>query len=151
MESLPAENPVENTVESVPFPIREQLRAELDLLGDQFLAAFYAAETERHPRNIDALAELGQIHTRLGHYERGLAVDRQLVRLVPENPTVHYNLACSLARLDRRDEALDALEQAVALGYADSGFMREDEDLASLRGEERFVNLVRRLETSATT
>lgn len=128
-----------------PFPIPPGLEAELDLLGDQFLADFYEVETRRHPANLDALAELGELHTRLGHYEQGLAVDRQLVRLVPENPTVHYNLACSLARLGHREEALDALEQAVQRGYSDSEFMLGDEDLKCLRGEARFAQLVRRL------
>lgn len=137
-------------VQSETLPISRNLRAEIDRLGDEFLAAFYEVEVTRHPRNLDVLAELGQVLTRLGHYEKGLAVDRQLVRLVPENPTAHYNLACSLARLDRRDEALDALEHAVARGYADAEFMQLDEDLESLRDEGRFQELVRRLETRAT-
>lgn len=137
-------------MQSEPLPISRKLRAEIDRLGDEFLVAFYEVEVARHPRNLDVLAELGQVLTRLGHYEKGLAVDRQLVRLVPENPTVHYNLACSLARLDRRDEALDALEHAVTRGYADAEFMQSDEDLESLRGESRFQELVRRLETRAT-
>lgn len=130
--------------------ISSKLRAELDRLGDEFLVAFYQVEVARHPRNLEALAELGQILTRLGHYDRGLVVDRQLVRLVPENPTVHYNLACSLARLERREEALDALEHAVARGYADPEFMQADEDLSSLRTEFRFQDLVRKLEARAT-
>lgn len=125
-------------------------RCAVRRIGDEFLIQFYEAELGRYPRNIEALAELGQVLTRLGHYDRGLEVDRQLVRLVPDNPTVHYNLACSLARVTRPDEALDALEWAVELGYADGSYMRADEDLASLRDEERFRVLLRRLEAAAT-
>ena len=75
------------------------LRKDLDRKGYEFMAAFLEVEAARHPANIDALAELGQVYTRLGRLSAGLEVDHQLVRLVPDNPTVHYNLACSLALL----------------------------------------------------
>ena len=123
----------------------QALRDRLDRAGLEFLARFLREHTRRHPRSVDALAELGQVYTRLGHWEEGLAVDRQLVRLVPGNPTVHYNLACSLALLGHADEALDALETAARLGYDDPEHLVADEDLASLRGEPRFEELRRRL------
>ena len=122
-----------------------ELQRALERAGERFLAEFYQVEISRHPDNVDALAELGELLTRSGEYERGLEVDRQLVRLVPGNPTVHYNLACSLARLERREEALDALEEAARLGYVDHEFMLADADLESLRGEQRFRSLVERL------
>lgn len=123
-----------------------QLRQALDQAGTGFLTAFFEIETQRHPDNLDALAELGQLYTRLGRWENGLGVDRRLVRLVPHNPTVHYNLACSLALLGRRDDALDALERSVELGYDDFEFLLGDPDLASLRDEVRFRGLVRLLQ-----
>lgn len=132
-----------------PLDLPAPLATRLERRGDEFLAEFLAVEVRRNPRNVDALAELGQAYSRLGRLEEGLSVDRQLVRLVPENPTAHYNLACSLALLGRPDEALDALERAVELGYDDAEFLQEDDDLASLRGEERFRRLVRRLEVGA--
>lgn len=118
----------------------------MQALSLEFLARFYAAETARHPHNVDALAELGHVYTQQGRYPEGLAVDRRLVRLVPENPTVHYNLACSLALVERPDEALDALEAAVERGYDDVQQLLADGDLTSLREEPRFRELVSRLE-----
>ena len=129
-----------------PLSLSESLRAEAERLGLDFLAGILEVETERHPGNIDALAELGHTYTRQGRVDRGLAIDRELVRAVPTNPTVHYNLACSLALLGTKDEALDVLERAVELGYCDPQFMLQDDDLAALRGEARFQALVRRLE-----
>lgn len=124
----------------------EQLPSQdLDRLGQDFLVEFYEVELSRHPENLEALAELGQLHTLRGDWERGLAVDRRLVRLVPEDPTARYNLACSLALLDRTDEALDALEVAVELGYDDGRHLLADEDLASLREHPRFRALVQAL------
>ncbi|MEW6744140.1 MAG: hypothetical protein AB1486_15415 [Planctomycetota bacterium] len=98
--------------------------------------------------DLDILAELGELYTRAGEYEKGLAIDRRLVRLAPESPIAHYNLACSLARVSRPDEAFASLDRAVRLGYRDVAHLRRDPDLASLRGDARFVELVRRLSQS---
>ena len=125
------------------------LAADLDRKGLEFLAEVLRAHARRHPRSLDALAELGHALTKLGRVEEGLDVDRQLVRLVPDNPTVHYNLACSLALLNRKDDSMDALEAAVDLGYDDTAFLRDDDDLVALRGELRFERILRRLEAEA--
>jgi len=119
--------------------------ARVERAGLEFLAAFYAAETRRHPGNLEALSELGHVLTKLGRFEEGLAVDRRLVELAPESDTARYNLACSLALCGRREEALDELEHAVRLGYDDLPHLLADEDLRGLREEPRFRALVERL------
>lgn len=123
--------------------------AEIDRLGLEFLAGILEVERSRHPANIEALAELGHVYTRLGWFERGLDVDRDLVQRCPRNPTVHYNLACSLALLGQRPEALASLELAVELGYDELEQMLADADLASLKKEHRFRELVKKLEEAA--
>lgn len=128
-----------------PFPLIPRVRQRVADLGQEFLAEFYGSVTARQPSNVDALGELAHALTRLGRLEEGLVIDRRLVRLVPENPIVHYNLACSLALLERGDEAIDALERAVELGYEDSEHLLGDADLAGLHEDERFQRLVRRV------
>jgi tetratricopeptide (TPR) repeat protein len=124
--------------------------AEVERLGLEFLAAILEVETRRHPGNIDALAELGHVYTRQGRVERGLEIDRELVRVVPDSATAHYNLACSLSLLGSKSEALVALERAVALGYSDPQFMLADDDLANLRPDPAFRALLHRLEAART-
>jgi tetratricopeptide (TPR) repeat protein len=131
-----------------PLSLPPPLAAEAGRLGLEFLAGFLEVETERHPGNVDALAELGHVYTRQGRVERGLAIDRELVRIVPESPTAHYNLACSLSLLGSKQDALSALERAIALGYSDPQFMLADEDLANLRPDPGFHALVERLEAA---
>ncbi len=127
------------------FPLRAEVRLQLEHDGREFLAEFLARATRRHPDNVEALAELGHVLTRLGRFHEGLEVDRRLVELVPDNATAHYNLACSLSLMGETQGALDALERSVELGYDDLGHLVDDDDLAPLRAEPRFRDLARRL------
>ncbi|QDV07640.1 hypothetical protein Poly30_31680 [Planctomycetes bacterium Poly30] len=119
--------------------------AKFDRIGEEFLAAIYSAATDRQPHNVEVLAELGHVYTRLGRYQDGLEVDHKLVRFAPEDPTIRYNLACSQALLGLHDEACSTLETALELGYDDLHFLTEDEDLRSLRGYPRFEELLRKI------
>lgn len=129
-----------------PLGLDRPLRERMDRLGQEFLARILGTETTRHPDNVEALADLGHVLTQLGRVEEGLAADRRLVELQPGNATAHYNLACSLALLERADEAIESLEAAIGLGYDDLDHLLADEDLASLRDKPRFQELAGRLE-----
>jgi len=68
---------------------------------------------------------------------------RKGVALLPDDPTWHYNLACSLAYFPKRKvEAFDELEKAIDLGFRNSDCIRKDTDLNRLSGEKRFGELV---------
>lgn len=122
------------------------LRRRLDRLGLEFSVEFHSIARRRRPDDVELLAELGHAFTRLGRIEEGLEVDRRLVDLAPENATVHYNLACSLALAGLGEDALGALESAVRLGYGDVAHLLRDEDLVSLRELPRFRSLVASLQ-----
>lgn len=94
------------------------------------------------PRHVEALSSAANHLTALGYYEDGLAVDRRLAALLPNDPGVLYNLACSLALTGGRDEAIDCLRRAVAAGYDDSRHMAADDDLAAVHGDPRFEELL---------
>src|SRR5262245_36724739 len=128
----------------IPAP---RLLPVLDALGLEFLAGILETEIERHPGNLAARIELGHVYTRAKRFEEGLAVDLELVRQAPRDPTVRFNLACSYALLGRKEEALEALEQAVSLGYRDFAHLLADEDLATLREEPRFREIARQIAT----
>ena len=127
------------------IPLPKATAERLHQLGLAFLAEFLEIEARLHPGNVAALSELGHVYTRLGRSAEGLEIDRRLVAMAPGNPTVHYNLACSLALLGNVQEALDALETSVGLGFCDAEHLVEDEDLQGLHSEQRFVQIVDRL------
>jgi len=122
-----------------------RLAGELERIGLEFQADFFAGVVERFPENLEALGELALHLTLLGRVEEGLAIDERLVRAAPEDPMVRYNLACSLCLNGRLLEALDTLEEAAQLGYDDAAHMLLDEDLAALRKEQRFQRLAHRI------
>jgi len=132
-----------------PLELDPATASRLDRLGTEFLADFLGRAHAHHPDDLEVLSELATLLTRLGRHAEGLALDERLVALAPADPTVHYNLACSLALCDRPETALDMLERAVELGYADLEHLLDDEDLARLRSEERFRTLVERLRKGA--
>lgn len=112
---------------------------EADLVEMYFLEKVAA----RLPEDEDVLLALGDIYTRAGRYEDGLKVDRLLVKLLPDDASAWYNLGCSLALLNRREESLTTLQRSVELGYQDHEWMSRDSDLRNIRDESDFKSLLK--------
>ncbi len=68
-----------------------------------------------------------------------------LVEKHPRSAHLWYNRACSLARQEKSDEAIEALKRAVENGWTDAAHMGNDEDLAALRDHDDFKALIQRL------
>ena len=69
-------------------------------------------------------------------------VCRKATELFPEEPVWRYNLACSYAKAGKTNEALDALERAIRLGYRNSASISADADMKSVSREGRFHELL---------
>ena len=110
-----------------------------------FEISFYERLVKGNPNFVDALIPLAEAYTRKGLYEKGLQVDRRLARLRKHDPVVHYNLACSLALVGKKDEAFSALERAIRLGYHDFDHLKKDSDLKNLRDDPRFQSMIAKL------
>ena len=98
----------------------------------------------RRSDSVEILMELGNLYTQAKRFTDGLKVDLKLVKALPNNPLVHYNLACSYSLLDEKEKAFKALEKAVELGFADYELMSKDEDLQNIRNDHRFRGLLLR-------
>lgn len=115
----------------------------------EFEIGFYENVLRRDPSYAEIVELLGGLYTKQGRIADGLKMDRKLVRLQPKNPTAHYNLACSLALSKRPADALKSLKDAVALGYRDADWMRQDPDLDPIKERPEFTNLLAQLKQSA--
>jgi Flp pilus assembly protein TadD len=110
-----------------------------------FDITFYESVLRRDPRYADVVEILGGLYTKTGRIADGLRMDRKLVKLRPGNATAHYNLACSLALVKRKADALRALRRAIELGYDDREWMAEDPDLAGLKKSAVFQAMLKEL------
>ena len=99
----------------------------------------------RLPQFPAVIETLGCLYTEMGRYQDGLQADRDMVRLQPASPLAWYNLACSLSLTGQVNDAFQALEKAVALGYTDAEWMQEDDDFAPIRSDPRFGRILARL------
>lgn len=109
-----------------------------------FEIEFYEHILQGNPKDRQVVELLGGLYTKVGRIDDGLKMDRKLVRLMPDNPVAHYNLACSLALKGRKKDSVEALETAIAKGYEDFDWLLKDEDLYSLGDYQPFLDLLER-------
>jgi tetratricopeptide (TPR) repeat protein len=113
---------------------------------------FIEGLVRRDPDYVDALQILGDHYTQRGRISEGLKVDERLARLEPGNPLVFYNLACSYSLSGDMEQAANALEKALELGYRDFDWLAKDPDLKPLRTHDAFNDLkakIRRLKSKS--
>jgi tetratricopeptide (TPR) repeat protein len=116
-------------------------------LFSQFEINLYETSLKDNPKNLEALVALGHAYTKVGQNEKALGIDKQIVNLLPEDPTARYNLACDYSLLNMNDDALNALELAFLLGYHDFEHLEKDMDLNNLRQDQRYHELLNRVKT----
>jgi tetratricopeptide (TPR) repeat protein len=126
---------------SGPGVSRSADRGQLD-----FEIEFFGGVLERAPDYVDVLRVMGNLLTLKARYSDALQVHKRLAQLRPGDPLAHYNLAGNYALLKRKEQALTTLRRAVELGYRDFRYMREDNDLDSIRHDPRFRQLLREYE-----
>lgn len=119
--------------------------AELSQLD--FELDFYSGILGRYSAFVDALRAHGSNLALKGHIGDGLRIDQQLIELRPNDPIVHYNLACSYAMLGQTESAVRALRKAIELGYRDFRYMREDRDLDNIRHDPQFKKLLKEFDS----
>ncbi|MBN1688353.1 MAG: hypothetical protein JW893_04570 [Candidatus Omnitrophica bacterium] len=113
-----------------------------------FEIRFFEKIIKEKPDHIDALKLLAEAYTRKKHYSEGLDMDQRLSVLCPEDPVVHYNLACSLALVGKKEQAIQALKLSMKMGYVDLEHLKKDPDLDVLREDPSFHELIKSLEKS---
>lgn len=99
---------------------------------------FLEGVIHRDPKYVEALQVLGDNYTRRGKFNEGMQIDETLSKLLPGDPTVLYNLACSYALTRRLEQAASALLRALERGYKDYKWLLKDPDLQNLRNHDLF-------------
>jgi TolB-like protein/Flp pilus assembly protein TadD len=81
-------------------------------------------------------ASIGDVDLAAQYAERALKVD-------PDDPMLLYNVACTYGLLGKTEDCLDALESAVSKGWGDRAWLEHDSDLDAIRGQPRYLALIR--------
>jgi len=100
---------------------------------------------ERSPLFFEAMAALADLYTKRGFYDLGLSLDRKLAYIRPDDPLVHYNLACSLSLVSHIKSACCMLKKAINFGYRDIEHMKKDKDLDNLKKDKCFSVCLERI------
>lgn len=101
-------------------------------------------------RHSLAYGNLAYAQLRLGRNEEAIrSYERAFEAGIPPGANTrgvaHFNMACAYARLGQKDKALGALASAVAEGFNERRLYETDEDLAPLRADARFQEILARL------
>jgi tetratricopeptide (TPR) repeat protein len=130
---------------------------------------YFARALEIHERRVsidggsaDTRERLGNIQARLAvlcrtmglsgnaHYEAAMDAFAAAEALSPSNPGPRYARACIHALWGDVDKALDALRQAVDLGYRDAAWAEQDPDFEALRPLPAFQQILAQMRDGTT-
>jgi serine/threonine-protein kinase len=137
-------------------PLKHRNLADLHRrVGDEAAARREYAEALRlarkrlevNPRDARSLALIAVVEAKLGDAAAAQRHAAEALALSPSSSDIVYKTAVVHALTAHPEEALAALEKAIAMGFR-AWEARVDEDLASLRKNERFVSLTSRKEAS---
>lgn len=88
------------------------------------------------------LSEEAQSLNRRKQYEQAAENLLIIAIIAPDNPRVHYNLACAYALNRDKARALEALQHAIEKGFKDVALIESDKDLDALRADAEFKRMV---------
>jgi tetratricopeptide (TPR) repeat protein len=124
-----------------PSPAMREANALMNEQKWAEAAKAYEKITTTEPANGRAWYQLALARHSLGDYAQ--AVDAYLkVPALSTNPSIMYNLACSYARLKENNKAFEWLNKAIGAGFPNIASLKTDPDLAGLREDARFKDVI---------
>jgi phospholipase/carboxylesterase len=90
-------------------------------------------------QNAESAMQRADFRTAAAHY-------KEVIEILPYEPTSRFRLACCLAELREADSAISQLESAIRYGWNDSQAIRENGQWAALRETLQFENLIQAAE-----
>lgn len=104
-------------------------------------AKAFEAITKSEPTNGRAWYQLGLARHSMGEYASAIEAYMKSPA-VKSNPFAMYNVACSYSRMKDNDKGFEWLNKAIAAGFPSLNSLQTDEDLANLRSDTRFKDVM---------
>jgi non-specific serine/threonine protein kinase len=98
-------------------------------------------QLELVPEDVRARSLLAADYASLGRSDDAVRHIEMVVALRPNDSSVLYNAACTNAVLGKKPEAIDLLRRALAVGYSNFDWPRQDPDLAAVHEDPEFLKL----------
>ncbi len=98
-------------------------------------------QLELVPEDVRARSLLAADYANMDRPEDAVRHLEMTVALRPNDSNVLYNAACTYAVLGKKAQALDLLQRALATGYSNFDWPRQDPDLTSLHADPEFLKL----------
>ncbi|MGB2637018.1 MAG: protein kinase [Candidatus Acidiferrum sp.] len=98
-------------------------------------------QLELVPEDVRARSLLAADYANMGRAEDAVRHLEMTVALRPNDSNVLYNAACTYTVLGKKTEALDLLRRALASGYSNFDWPRQDPDLSSIHADPEFLKL----------
>ncbi len=96
--------------------------------------------------SVAALHEEAAAHYAAGRTEEALSAWVRILKSRPRDTAALYNSACAVTRLGFPDEAFKLLNLAVQFGFVNFEHLKRDPDLAALRSDPRYEELISSIE-----
>ena len=115
------------------------------------MATAYEKIVQRQPENGEAHFQLGYAQLALGSLDESIASFERTIELGCSVPSASYNIGCGYARkggAGDKDQAFAWLHRALDAGFSDHILLKDDPDLANLRGDERFSLVLKKCATN---
>ena len=104
--------------------------------------AMLEALTRRDPDSARAWGALGSAYQQLREHQRAIAAYQHALALEPDSPKIFYGLGASYAALHDAEHAFEWLGRARASRRYDMTQATQDKNLAALRSDPRFAQLL---------
>jgi len=109
------------------------------------VAKVYRALADQDQKDGYPLLRLAVALHHTGDFKGAIDAAKRATAFSEVRPDAWVTLASAYVRAGRREDALRALEEAISAGFKAKGRLQGDEDLAPLRGEPRFEQLLARI------
>jgi len=133
------------------YAVHMDLRTVYERLGEtEKYEEEVCRELEVYPKYLAKFPEDPRAHifyavalARAKRYDEAKAEAAKAIELNPYDPLMLYNSACFYAQIGEKDLAIATLRNSIAAGLGNFDWIRRDPDLESIRGDPRYVELMK--------